>query len=130
MRTFRQAEILWKAERFCGAANRTYYALYQAVVALFCHWGFTPKRLSVGREFDPEEPGRWAHSCVIRESRKRVYGAHQLLDMAFALRCKADYTGVPVTREQVAGVMDKVPPILKELQGKGVAYADDSSPSN
>lgn len=104
------------------AANRAYYALYQAIVGEFEHKGIKPEIIDPhsAHADNKNEQGKWRHATVRYNS--TLVGLNNaerdLLHYAEALRVMADYSSDTVDSHELEHVIRHIPDIL---EGLGVA---------
>ncbi len=112
--TYREAQTLVTGKQWSGAANRTYYALYQALVGEFEARGKTPADFA---RTDPRYPDKWPHWLVVQHCRSIGLDRKEaeVVAQAEALRVKADYQPGPVESWAVEAVLEKLPGLLDGL---------------
>ena len=112
--TLKDARLLMKAGRWNGAANRCYYAVYQALVGEFEARGRRPGEFA---RVDLRYPDKWPHWLVVDHCRAlgldRVEAG--LVVSAAALRVQADYTGSTVDSWAVECVLSGLPTLFAGL---------------
>jgi uncharacterized protein (UPF0332 family) len=102
--------------RYNNAANRCYYACFQAAIAALQHAGIAP---SGGR-------GEWGHAFVQAEfvgrliNRRRQYppGLRQVLARNLTLRHPANYASDLVTERQVSRAVQRTRDFLAAVREK------------
>jgi len=112
--TWAEAETLAASGQWSGAANRVYYAPYQALVAAFEARGLAPGDFSASAG---AQEVRWPHwivrgNAALAGLTRRDAAA---LKDAWFLRVQADYTEELLSREDVEPTLVRVRNILARL---------------
>ena len=113
--TLREARLLADHGYWAGAANRAYYALYQALVARCRRRGLRPADFG---HFDARDPDRWPHWIFRRHAAAAGLNrrtAALVLD-AWAYRVRADYEPDPLPPMRVEGILTRVSSALAALE--------------
>jgi hypothetical protein len=99
--------------RWSGAANRTYYALYQALVGELESRGRRPEEFAA---IDPSRPG-WRHATLMNNALVAGLTGPEVTTLrdAWSLRVRADYESEPVRSEELEPVLTKARGILRAL---------------
>jgi hypothetical protein len=101
--------------RFNDAANRAYYALYQALVFAWEDQGFNPEDVDgiARNDKNTGDDPRWRHAFLRKNLSKIKLTTEQekIMDTAWRLRVKADYMPDNV-RGEIKAVLEKIPALL------------------
>jgi uncharacterized protein (UPF0332 family) len=109
------AESEFANDRFNNAANRCYYAMFQAAIVALTRAGVTPR----GRE------GQWSHAFVPAAfdgeliNRRTLYPAslRGSLNRTYKLREKADYQQAVVSRTEAARAVRRAQEFVAAVRG-------------
>ena len=112
--TLQDAQRLARAARWDGAANRAYYAVYQALVGEFEKRGLRAAQFAPG---DPRYPEKWPHWLVVANCRAVGLdgGEAELVARAQRLRVRADYEARPVDSSEVRYLLARIPALFDGL---------------
>ena len=114
-KSFTEAKLLYEARNFNGAANRAYYALYQAITATFEEMKLDQAKLT--SKVTADEAGKWLHETV--RNNPTLAGVDrkdsEIVRTAWSLRRKADYRPDDVTELELMSVMVRIPRVLKSV---------------
>lgn len=109
------AESEFANDRFNNAANRCYYAMFQAAIVALTRAGITPR----GRD------GQWSHAFVPAAfdgeliNRRKLYPATLRggLNRTYKLREKADYEQAVVSRTEAARAVRRAQEFVAAVRG-------------
>ena len=112
--TLQDAQRLARAARWDGAANRAYYAVYQALVGEFEKRGLRAAQFAPG---DPRYPEKWPHWLVVATCRAVGLSSREaeLVSTAERLRVRADYEEGAVNSVDVQDVLTRIPSLFDGL---------------
>ena len=113
-RTLDEARTLARAGLWDGAANRAYYAAYQAIVGEFEERGL--RAAEFGR-VDPRYPEKWPHWLVVANCRAVGLSRSEaeVVEEAERLRVRADYGPGAVDSGSVRYILSRLSAVLGGL---------------